>query len=120
MRNFCKVYNIKFSKSLKVSSFHNLKWWGDKISGKDLNGVNKNFRIKYDMNKFLRETSIFQKIIWQEFLKYNYKKLNVGKFYYHIFPLRCELITWKNTLKNYKIKHILSIPYFYFKKINIF
>ena len=41
MRNFCKVYNIKFSKSLKVSSFHNLKWWGDKISGKDLNGVNK-------------------------------------------------------------------------------
>ena len=121
MRNFCKVYNIKFSKSLKVSSFHNLKWWGDKISGKDLNGVNKNFRIKYDMSKFFeRDIDFFQKLFGKNFLKYNYKKLNVGKFYYHIFPLRCELITWKNTLKNYKIKHILSIPYFYFKRLIFF
>ena len=86
MRNFCKVYNIKFSKSLKVSSFHNLKWWGDKISGKDLNGVNKKFKIKYDMNKFFeRDIDFFQKLFDKNFLKYNYKKLNVGKFYYHIF-----------------------------------
>ena len=68
MRNFCKVYNIKFSKSLKVSSFHNLKWWGDKISGKDLNGVNKNFRIKYDMNKFFeRDIDFFQKLFGKNF-----------------------------------------------------
>ena len=94
---------------------------GDKISGKDLNGVNKKFKIKYDMNKFFeRDIDFFQKLFDKNFLKYNYKKLNVGKFYYHIFPLRCELITWKNTLKNFKIKHILSIPYFYFKRLIFF
>ena len=46
------MYNLKFSKVLKKSTFHNLKWWGDKISGKNLNGINNKFRAGYDLNYF--------------------------------------------------------------------
>ena len=119
------VINIKYGENPNQKAFFIQKSkfniFNSKISGKDLNGVNKNFRIKYDMSKFFeRDIDFFQKLFGKNFLKYNYKKLNVGRFYYHIFPLRCELITWKNTLKNYKIKHILSIPYFYFKRLIFF
>ena len=31
--------------------------------------------------------------------------------------MRCEIITWKNTIKHKKFKHILSIPFFYIKRL---
>ena len=50
MKHFCKIYSLKFQKCL-VGQLYNLKWWGDKISGK-ADGVNKNFKITYDENLF--------------------------------------------------------------------
>ena len=31
--------------------------------------------------------------------------------------MKCELLVWKNAFKHIKIKHILSIPFFYLKRI---
>jgi|TARA_B100000780_G_scaffold267993_1_gene225551 hypothetical protein len=121
MRYFCQIYNLKFSSSLKESTYHKLKWWGDIISGKDLNGVNKNFKISYDSSLFENKDLFYIKNLMNNKLKkYNYKIEISKKYFIHFMPLKCELIVWKNTIKNKKIKHILSIPYFYLKRILIF
>ena len=31
--------------------------------------------------------------------------------------MKCEILTWKNTFKHKKLKHILSIPFFYIKRL---
>ena len=31
MQHFCKIYDLKFKNCLRKSTYHNLKWWGDKI-----------------------------------------------------------------------------------------
>ena len=47
-------------------------------------------------------------------------KLNQKKKNFYIWkPLKCELSTWKNSFKNKRYKHLLSIPYFYFLRIFI-
>ena len=37
--------------------------------------------------------------------------------YLSILPLKSEILVWKNTLKHKKFLHILSIPFYYFKRI---
>ena len=70
MKHFCKIYSLKFQKMFsRESTYHNLKWWGDKISGKDLNGVNKNFKITYDENLFKENDLAYFRYILQEILK---------------------------------------------------
>lgn len=118
MQHFCKIYDLKFKKCLRKSTYHNLKWWGDKISGKDLNGINKKFKISYDLDYFEEKDLSYLKFVLENILrKYNYK-INVSrKAELHLKPLRCELISWKKTIQNKQIKHFLSIFYFYIKRI---
>ena len=121
MKYFCQIYDLKFLSSLKESTYHGLKWWGDIVSGRDLNGVNKNFKISYDLEIFEEKDLFFVKNLMSNKLKkYNYKIETTKKYLIHLMPLKCELIVWKNTIKNKLIKHILSIPYFYLKRILIF
>ena len=118
MMHFCKIYCLKFKKSLGESTYHNLKWWGDKISGKDLNGVNKNFKITYDTDLFKENDLGYFKYILDNILKkYKYKIKADKKIKYHLKPLTCELIAWRKTIQNKQVKHSLSIIYFYFKRI---
>ena len=63
---------------------------------------------------------MFNKLFDKKFKKYSYKKIPDQKFYNHFFPLKCELLTWINTFKNKRYKHILSIPYYYLKRIVYF
>jgi len=35
----------------------------------------------------------------------------------NFFPMKCELLVWKNTFAHKKWKHVLSIPFFYVKRI---
>ena len=121
MKCFCQIYNLKFLSSLKESTYHKLKWWGDIISRNDLNGVNKNFKTSYDLKLFKNKDLFYIKnLMKKKLIKYNYKIEVTKKYFIHFMPLKCELIVWKNTIKNKKIKHILSIPYFYLKRILIF
>ena len=49
---------------------------------------------------------------------YNYSiSNNYSNFLINLIPLKCEIITWKNTLKHNNLKHIFSIPYYYIKRI---
>lgn len=118
MKHFCKIYSLKFQKCLVESTYHNLKWWGDKISGKDLNGVNKNFKITYDENLFKENDLAYFKYILQDILKKYKYKINSRKLIkFHLKPLSCELTAWKKTIQNKQIKHSFSIIYFYVKRI---
>ncbi len=122
LKKFCNEIGIKYEKKMKKSTFNGLKWWGDKISKKNLNGVNKNFKISFDINNFYnKDLFFFQKKMQRFLIKYSYDepKISVKKysFFYNFLPLKCELLTWKNTFKNLRILSILSIPYFYFKRI---
>ncbi len=121
MNKFCKMYNLKFSKVLRKSTFHNLKWWGDKISGKNLNGINNKFKASYDLNYFSsKDILYYQKLYKNEFKKYHYKKLSGRILHYCFSPLKCEYMVWKNTITNFRIKHIFSIPIFFLKRIIFF
>ena len=122
LKMFCNEYKIKYEKTLQKSTYNGLKWWGDKISKKNLNGVNKNFKISFDNKNFYNKDLIFfQKTLQSYLRKYSYDnifKLEEGNdFFNGILPFKCEIMTWKNTIKNMKIKHIFSIPYFYSKRI---
>ena len=40
-----------------------------------------------------------------------------NNFLYKLSPTKAEFLVWKNTLKHKKIKHLLSIPYFFIKRV---
>ena len=81
-------------------------WWGDKISRKNLNGINKNFKIKYNKTFFLQKKRFFGFFnnVLRDFLsKYNYNIDNKPtNFFKNLAPLKCEIITWKNTIRQNK------------------
>lgn len=119
LNDFCAFYKIKFEKKLEKSTFLNMLWWGDKISNKNLNGVNKNFKIKFDRNIFYdKDFGFFKNFLNKYLLTYNYKiSAKATNFFLNLVPLKCEVLTWKNVIKHKKIKHIILIPYFYLKRI---
>ena len=58
------------------STFFNKKWWGDEVSGRFLDGINKNF--KNDINKVFFQKNLF----YIEYLLLNLMKiLNYEHFY---------------------------------------
>jgi hypothetical protein len=83
-----------------------------------LNGINKNFKISYNLDFFEeRDLGYFKYILDDILKKYNYKIDISRKAMPHLRPLKCELISWKKTIKNKQIKHSFSIIYFYLKRI---
>ena len=121
MKSFCKIYNLKFLSSLKKSTYQNLMWWGDAISVKDLNGINKKFKIIYDLEMFTRSDLYFiNSLMEKQLKKYNYEMVVSKKQFFHFMPLKCELIIWKNIINKKQIKNVLLIPYFYLKRVLFF
>lgn len=119
MCNFSKAVNIKYNSKMSLSTFHNLKWWGDEISRKDLNGVNPNFKISYDIKNFFTSDIAYLETILYEYIDhFGYPKIQIGsKKYYKFLPLKCEILTWRNTLQSKRLRPIISIIYFYLKRI---
>ena len=120
MNDFCKIFNIKYEKCLEKPTFFGLQWWGDKISKRWVSGINKNFKITIDKKFFFpRDIQFFENLASDiiRFYKYNFFYNDKKKIYFNLLPMKCEILVWKNTFKHKKIKHILSIPYFYLKRI---
>jgi hypothetical protein len=119
MNDFCKTYNLSYDKCMENATFFNLEWWGDKISGKDLNGINKNFKITFNEKVFYKKDISFLEYILSNYINsYNYQfTQEKKKIFFKLSPLKCEILTWQNTFKHKRIKHILSIPFFYFLRI---
>ena len=120
MRSFCKLYGLKYETCLKKSTYHGLQWWGDKISGKYINGVNKNFKIKYEKNLFFDRDIIFLEHLAKHIINYygyTFSTDSRKNHYFNILPMKCELMVWKNILKNKMFLHLITIPYFYIKRL---
>lgn len=121
LKKFCKIYKITFSNRLNNSTFHNLKWWGDKISSNDKSGINKKHKVNFDVKYFTKyDLAFFQNKYKFKLKNYCYEVISGQSHNLHLSPLKCEYLTWKNTFKNRRFKHIISIPYFYFKRLILF
>ena len=121
IKKLCNFLDINFSKNLLKSTYHGKKWWGDAISKKYLNGLNKNFRNKFDYSLF-KEKEIFylESKIFSVLKKYNYPfRSNVKKNnnFLYLMPLNIEKKIFFNTLKVKRFKSALSFPYFLIRRI---
>ena len=120
MKDFCRLFKIKFENCLNKSTYHSLEWWGDAVSGKYINGANKNFEAKYDKNLFFKRDISFFEFLAEDIInsyRYNFSCSLEKKYFFNIFPMKCEIIVWKNILKNRGILIIFLIPYFYLKRL---
>ncbi len=124
MKKFCEKFKIKHEKSIKESTKNDLQWWGDKLTKKYLNGINKKFTVKIYKDHFhVRDLIFFQNLTKKIIKKYNYNFYYTQKnILFNLLPMKCEIDVWKNTLKNlfndgFRWKHLLSIPIFYILRI---
>ena len=124
MKNFCKKFKIKYNSVLGQSTKNDLKWWGDVVSRKYINGVNKNFKVKiYQKHLYHRDLIFFQNLTKKIIKKYRYKMYFDDKnLLFNFIPMKCEVDVWKNTLKHlfevkFRWKHLLSIPIFYLLRV---
>ena len=118
--DFCRIFNLKYERCLMNSTYFGFKWWGDKISNKLINDSKKKKDLKINKNLFFDRDIKFLEFLAVDIINfYNYKLnfSNSANFYFNLLPLKSELLTWKNTLKHNNIKHFLSFPYFFFKRI---
>ena len=119
MKDFCRIFQIKYEKCMEKPTYFGMQWWGDAVSKKWVSGVNKNFKINIDKDIFFSRDIQFFEYVGKKIIKfYKYKLFYPNsKFYFNFYPMKCELLVWKNTLVHKKWKHILSIPFFYLKRI---
>ena len=119
MRDFCKIFKIKYEKCMEKPTYFGMQWWGDSVSKRWVSGVNKNFKVNIDKNIFFpRDIQFFEHIGIKIIKFYKYKLFYPsGKSYFNFVPMKCELLVWKNTFRHKRWKHILSIPFFYLKRI---
>lgn len=119
MVDFCKIFNIKFSEKLMNCTYFGKQWWGDKISGRWIGKKTKNKNINLKDIFFESDLLYFQGLTNRIINKYFDKKNFIFKnnFFYKLSPTKAEYLVWKNTLKQKKIKHLLSIPYFFIKRV---
>lgn len=124
MKDFCKIFKIKYSDKLLNCTYFGKQWWGDQISGKWLGKkiistkITKDKKIKYifsknDLNYFKHLTKNIRSKYFNEKDEKNLRK----NIYIKFMPTKSEILTWKNTIKQKKIKHILTIPFYYLKRV---
>jgi hypothetical protein len=123
MSKILKIMNIKYHPNLKKSTYHGKLWWGDKLSGKNLNGINKNFKETHNSKNFFTKDIVYLEHCLNFYYKvYKYKKIYKKirfKDLYKLMPLKIELIVWKNLITNLNLVQIFLIPYYYIKRIKI-
>ena len=121
MKDFCKIFKLKYEKCLKSSTYFGYQWWGDRISQRWVSGVNKNFKITIDEKLFYNRDLLFFQFLADKIIKfYNYETFfPKRKNYFNFIPMKCEILVWKNAFKHRRWKQILSIPVFYVIRIFI-
>ena len=123
LKKFCKIAKIKFNKSLLQSTYFNKKWWGDAISNKELNGLNKKFKNVFSKNIYFSKDIFFLEKKLKTILPhfgYNFRGKKDFNFFMILLPFKCELVVWMNLIKLLQLKDIVQIPLFYLKRILLF
>lgn len=121
MREFCEIYNIQYVEQMKESTFLGKLWWGDAVSGKDLNGVNANFKITVPEKFFFKkDIELLEKLVGKIIKNYNYEFIGNGKENIFFFlPMKIEILVMLNSLKNFRFFDFLTAPFFWLKRIKI-
>ena len=123
MRKFCKEINIKFEYSLLKSTYHKKKWWGDSLSKKYLNGLNKKFKNKLYpdifFNNDLHLFRFFLSPIYQKYYNSKLIKKKINNNFIKFYPLKIEYLIFKRMLKKKSFIGLISCFYYYFKRINL-
>jgi len=70
MDEFCRMYGLEFEEGMLESSFHGKRWWGDKLSGKDLGGFNKDIRNEKWRDKLFSHDNLLIEFILQDRLRH--------------------------------------------------
>ena len=124
MKDFCKIYKLKYSKNMLKCTYFGKQWWGDQISGRWIGKKSEknNSRQNLMLNEIFDKDDLYYFSSITKMLSVNYFKKSKLNFFknsinFKILPVKAEILVWKNTFKHKKIKHILSIPYFYIKRI---
>jgi len=112
LKNFCKLFNLKFQTSLYSSTFHNRKWWGDSLSKKYLDGINKNFKSKLDESLFYNYDIKYLKSV-MNVIYLNYYKSDLNKkMFFPYRPLKMEIILLKNKLRGFDLFSLFKMMYY--------
>ena len=122
MKAFCKIFNIIYNETMTQSTYHGKLWWGDKLSGKDLNGVNPYFKNKVDINLFFKKDIECMETFLGKFIKkYEYPLRSKGLKYsiLKIFPFKVELLILKRSILSLNIKNVLLFFLFWFKRVRL-
>lgn len=123
-KDFCRIFDIKMQKSFFSSTFHGLKWWGDSVSNKFLNGLNKNFKNEICKKNFYKKDIYIVETVLGFFLKkYNYSQKNLNVFflfiYFNFLPFKIELILLKKSFLNFDFREIILFPFYFLQRIKI-
>ena len=71
---------IKYHSNMKKSTYHGKLWWGDKLSNKNLKGVNKKFKDNYDQkNFFIKDITYLENSMSFYYTKYKFKRMTIKK-----------------------------------------
>ena len=120
MREFCSKFRIKYEKCLEQSTYHGKKWWGDSISSKYLDGINVNFKNTMHMDDFFQKDIIFFEKCLDSVIKnynYPYRSKSSKNFLLIFFPLKVEFMVWSKVIKSLNLLQILTIPYYWLKRV---
>ena len=124
LKRLSKFIGIRYSNTLLCSTYFDKKWWGDSISKKYLNGLNSEFKNKFDKKIFKsNELEFIENKIINILTKYNYPIrtkviTKVDKYYFPLFTL--EKIFYIKILKKFNLKTKFSIIFFYLKRLYLF
>ena len=123
LKKICKIMQIKFGKTLLISSFNGKLWWGDSCSKLKTSVFNENFKIKINVENFFHKDFYLIQFILNNGLKLlKYKKVNYEKlnFLLNFLPLKIEYLMMKYSLQNFKIISFFNYLINYFKRVCLY
>ena len=107
LMEFCQTYGLKFEEQLFESTWHGKKWWGDAISGKYLDGFNKNIqKEKWNGRLFYYDNLLIEFLLEERLKHYDYRlETRQWKIFFIIaviliiFPMKYEVKILVDNLK---------------------
>ena len=100
LEEFCATYGLKLEDSMFESSYHGKKWWGDTLSGRYLDGFNKNINDKKWKGKlFFYDNFLIEFILEDRLRHYGYPIENKMSKLYLFFVVFLIFLPMKYELK---------------------
>ena len=120
IQKFCNLYGIEENPLMYESTYLGKKWWGDEVSGRFLDGINKNFKNEIDMNFFFKKDLFYiEHLLFHLMSQLNYEhfyKIKYSKILFFL-PTKMEIILLKEQIL--KLNFLAPIQFFVYYLIRI-